>query len=125
VLPHIRAQAFGPRDPGKRIIMSTRRRPAYIAHRSAEVLRARPRDAFRRETFALPREKARNVFAALPRRPNRDRILARTPWRPHRVHHAPAAERGLIRNYESHPRRTLGPLGWGRQETPSGSPVFR
>ena len=39
--------------------MSSSRRPADIARRSAKVLRARPRDAFRRETFALPREQAR------------------------------------------------------------------
>src|SRR5262245_7937115 len=39
--------------------MSSSRRPVDIARRSAEALRARPRDAFRRETFALPREKAR------------------------------------------------------------------
>ena len=41
--------------------MSTTRRPADIARRSAQALadRSRPRDAFRRETFALPREAAR------------------------------------------------------------------
>jgi hypothetical protein len=39
--------------------MSTSRRPADIARRSAKALHARPRDAFRRETFALPREKTR------------------------------------------------------------------
>jgi len=39
--------------------MSTSRRPADIARRSAKALQARPRDAFRRETFALPREQAR------------------------------------------------------------------
>src|SRR5262249_4195449 len=39
--------------------MSTSRRPADIARRSAKGLRARPRDAFRRETFALPRKQAR------------------------------------------------------------------
>jgi hypothetical protein len=53
--------------------MSTSRRPADIARRSAKVLRARPRDAFRRETFALPREqareKAREYFAAFRRPP--------------------------------------------------------
>ena len=38
--------------------MRTSRRPADIARSSAQSLagRARPRDAFRRETFALPRE---------------------------------------------------------------------
>ena len=35
------------------------RRPSDIAGRAAKALKARPRDAFRRETFALPREKAR------------------------------------------------------------------
>jgi hypothetical protein len=51
--------------------MSTSRRPADIARRSAKVLRARPRDAFRRETFALPREqareKAREIFRRFPK----------------------------------------------------------
>ena len=51
--------------------MSTNRRPADIARRSAKVLRARPRDAFRRETFALPREqareKAREIFRRFPK----------------------------------------------------------
>ena len=48
------------------------RRPAEIARRSAKALKARPRGAFRRETFALPREKAREkarCFAAFPRPP--------------------------------------------------------
>src|SRR5215467_14005038 len=36
-------------------VMSTNRRPADIARRSAKALQARPHDAFRRETFALPR----------------------------------------------------------------------
>lgn len=51
--------------------MSSSRRPADIARRSAKVLRARPRDAFRRETFALPREqaraKAREMFDRFPK----------------------------------------------------------
>ena len=50
--------------------MSTSRRPADIARGSAKALRARPRDAFRRETFALPREqareKAREMFGRFP-----------------------------------------------------------
>jgi hypothetical protein len=50
--------------------MSTNR-PADIAGRSAKALRARPRDAFRRETFALPqekaREKAREMFRRFPK----------------------------------------------------------
>src|ERR671931_1221688 len=56
---------------GTRRTMSTTRRPADIARRSAEALRARPRDAFRRETFALPREqareKAREMFRRFPK----------------------------------------------------------
>ena len=48
--------------------MSASRRPADIARRSAEALRARPRDAFRRETFALPREKAREKAREMFRR---------------------------------------------------------
>ena len=53
--------------------MSAVRRPADIARRSARSLasRARPRDAFARETFALPREaaraKARELFARFPK----------------------------------------------------------
>ena len=51
--------------------MSTGRRPADIARRSAKALQARPRDAFRRETFALPREqareKAREMFRRFPK----------------------------------------------------------
>ncbi|MEA2874319.1 MAG: hypothetical protein QOH67_4295, partial [Hyphomicrobiales bacterium] len=47
--------------------MRTSRTPADIAARAAQALRTRARsDAFRRETFALPREqareKAREVF---------------------------------------------------------------
>jgi hypothetical protein len=53
--------------------MSTTRRPADIARRSARRLAARStvRDAFRRETFALPRaqarEKARELFKRFPK----------------------------------------------------------
>ena len=53
--------------------MNTNRRPADIARRSAKALagRERPRDAFRRETFALPREaareKAREIFRRFPK----------------------------------------------------------
>ena len=41
--------------------MNTIRRPAHVVRRSAEALanHGRARDAFRRETFALPRETAR------------------------------------------------------------------
>jgi len=49
--------------------MSATRRPADIAHRSAKALAAR--DVFRRETFALPRElareKAREMFRRFPK----------------------------------------------------------
>ena len=48
--------------------MSTRRDSADIARRSAKALHARPRDAFRRETFALPREKAREKAREMFRR---------------------------------------------------------
>jgi hypothetical protein len=53
--------------------MSTSRRPADIARRSAKALAGRdhPRDGFRRETFALPRaaarEKAREMFQRFPK----------------------------------------------------------
>ena len=53
--------------------MSTIRRPADIASHSAKALAGRksPRDAFRRETFALPREaareKAREMFRRFPK----------------------------------------------------------
>jgi len=52
---------------------STNRRPADVARQSARALagRTRPRDAFRRETFALPREaareKAREMFRRFPK----------------------------------------------------------
>jgi hypothetical protein len=48
--------------------MSAVRRPADIARRAARVLAARPRDAFRRDTFALPREAARAKARELLRR---------------------------------------------------------
>jgi hypothetical protein len=48
--------------------MSTNRRPADIARLSAKALQARPRDPFRRETFALPREKAREKAREMFRR---------------------------------------------------------
>ena len=50
--------------------MSTNRRPVDIARRSAQALASRtsPRDAFRRETFALPREAAREKAREMLRR---------------------------------------------------------
>ena len=50
--------------------MNAVRRPADIARRSAQTLagRERPRDAFRRETFALPREAARAKAREMLRR---------------------------------------------------------
>jgi hypothetical protein len=54
--------------------MSTARRPADIARRSAHLITSRSvarADAFRRETFALPREqareKAREMFRRYPK----------------------------------------------------------
>jgi len=53
--------------------MSVKRVPADVAARAAQALRKRParNDAFRRETFALPREaaraKARAFFARYPK----------------------------------------------------------
>jgi hypothetical protein len=54
--------------------MSTVRRPADIARRSAQLITSRSgarADAFRRETFALPRdearEKARELFRRFPK----------------------------------------------------------
>jgi hypothetical protein len=52
--------------------MNTSRRPAEIARRSAKALAGRAaRDTFRRETFALPREaareKAREMFRRFPK----------------------------------------------------------
>ena len=51
--------------------MRTRQTPADVAARAAEALRQRQTDAFRRETFALPREearaKAREVFRRYPK----------------------------------------------------------
>ena len=48
--------------------MSSVRRPADIARRSAKALAGResPRDGFRRETFALPREAAREKARNVP-----------------------------------------------------------
>ena len=79
--------------------MSNIRRPADIARRLAG--RAHPRDAFRRETFALPRAaaraKAREIFRRFPKAAYMTEIqfVARAARRPHRVHNAAAAERGL------------------------------
>jgi hypothetical protein len=50
------------------MMMSTSRRPADIARRSGKALKSRPREAFRRETFALPREKAREKAREMFRR---------------------------------------------------------
>lgn len=51
--------------------MSVRRTPADIAARAGKALRERHADGFRRETFALPREqareKAREVFRRFPK----------------------------------------------------------
>jgi hypothetical protein len=51
--------------------MSVRKTPQDIASRAARALRERQSDAFRRETFALPREaareKAREVFRRFPK----------------------------------------------------------
>jgi hypothetical protein len=53
--------------------MSVKRTPADVAARAAQALRKRParNDAFRRETFALPREqaraKAREMFDRFPK----------------------------------------------------------
>jgi hypothetical protein len=53
--------------------MSTIRRPADIARRAAKILaeKGHERDPFRRETFALPgeaaREKAREMFRRFPK----------------------------------------------------------
>jgi hypothetical protein len=50
--------------------MNASRRPADIARRSAQAFagRAQPRDGFRRETFALPREAAREKAKEMLRR---------------------------------------------------------
>ena len=51
--------------------MRSRQTPADVASRAAQALRRRQTDAFRRETFALPREqareKAREVFRRYPK----------------------------------------------------------
>jgi hypothetical protein len=51
--------------------MSVRRTPQEIASRAAKALRERRNDGFRRETFALEREaareKAREVFRRFPK----------------------------------------------------------
>jgi hypothetical protein len=48
--------------------MRVRRTPADVAARAAEALRERRADGFRRETFALPREQARQKARELFRR---------------------------------------------------------
>ncbi len=51
--------------------MRVRRTPADVAARAAQALRERRADGFRRETFALPREqarqKARELFQRFPK----------------------------------------------------------
>jgi len=51
--------------------MSSRRTPADLAARAAQALRQARNDSFRRETFALPREqarqKARDMFRRFPK----------------------------------------------------------
>jgi hypothetical protein len=51
--------------------MRSRQTPADVASRAAKALRRRQTDAFRRETFALPREdaraKAREMFRRFPK----------------------------------------------------------
>jgi hypothetical protein len=51
--------------------MNAVRRPADIARRARDALAQRPRDAFRRETFALPRlaarAKAREILRRYPK----------------------------------------------------------
>jgi hypothetical protein len=51
--------------------MRPKRTPADLAARAAQALRQRKTDAFRRETFALPRlearEKAREMFRRFPK----------------------------------------------------------
>jgi hypothetical protein len=72
MLPDSRVSAQRDRLPVS-IAMAPIRRPADIARRSAKELAGRknPRDAFRRETFALPREaaraKAREMFRRFPK----------------------------------------------------------
>jgi hypothetical protein len=52
-------------------LMSSRRTPADLAARAAQALRRASNDSFRRETFALPREqareKARDMFRRFPK----------------------------------------------------------
>jgi hypothetical protein len=51
--------------------MTTTRRPADLARSAAKRFAERSRDAFRRDTFALPRqaarEKAREIFRRFPK----------------------------------------------------------
>jgi hypothetical protein len=83
-----------------RRVTNTTRRPADVARRSAKALAGNvpARDAFRRETFALPREAAREKAREMFRRfrlHDRDRILAGAARRSHRIHHAASSQRGL------------------------------
>ena len=93
-----------------RRVTNTTRRPADVARRSAKALagNAPARDAFRRETFALPREaareKAREMFRRFPKAAymTEIEILAGAARRSHRIHHAASSQRGLRRG---RPRR--------------------
>ena len=79
-------------------------RPKDLARRmagSSARLKSARRDAFRRETFSLPREaareKAREMFRRFPKAAYMTEIES---WRElpdgaHRIHHAAAAQRGL------------------------------
>ena len=79
------------------------KRPRDLARRTAGALARHKRDdmGFRRDTFTLPREAAREKARELLRRfpkatyMTEVEVLARARRRSHRVHHAPAAERGL------------------------------
>ena len=119
---------------GSRHAMTPIRRPADLARSTARRLAERKttRDAFRRDTFALPRaqarEKAQGAVPALSqgRLSDRDRELARAPRRPHRIHHAAPAQRGLTlstipRNLRSTSERTIRERTGMRPSLPSGA----
>ena len=84
--------------------------PGDLAARMAENLRrvsqARRADGFKRESFVLPRdkarEKAREIFASFPKAAYMTEIefLAGTGRRADRIHHAPPAERRLSARLE-------------------------
>ena len=82
-------------------------RPRDLADRMAA--RQRPDDGYLRETFTLPRDKARatarDFLTRYPKAAYMSGVehLARTARRGHRIYHAAAAQRRLMARLPGHP----------------------